>query len=333
MKVFLTGATGFIGTHLANALYGGGHDVTILVRNPAAVEGPTMKGVRILRGDLFDREKMKAGMEGCDWVFHLAAFAKPVSMEKDLPYRTNVEGTKNVIEAAAASGVRRIVFTSTGGTMGFSVNGEPVNEATYTDLEYHTEYERTKSEAEKIAMSASSSQTGIVIVNPTRVFGPGRLSKSNSITRIMKLYCAGLWRIIPGDGTAIGNYAFIEDVVKGHILAALHGRTGERYILGGENITFDRLFEELGRIHGKRRRMMKLSATGMKKAARLTGMIGSVFGKPAIISDNWIDKYLQNWILSSEKAIRDINYNITPFREALGITVRWIETGKNSHEE
>lgn len=323
MKVFLTGASGFIGTHLANMLACERNEVTVLIRDPRAAVNFT-KEIKILRGDIFEKNKMKSAMEGCDWVFHLAAYAKPTSLDKDLPYRTNVEGTRIVIDAAISSGVKKLVFTSTGGTMGFSRDSLAVNEETNRNPDYHTEYERTKSAAEVFAISASSSRTKIVIVNPTRVFGPGKLSKSNSVTRIIKLYGKGLWRIIPGDGTAIGNYAFIDDVVKGHILAARYGKGGERYILGGENVSFERFFEELGRAYCRRRRMIRLSEPVLRRTARITGVIGSAFGKPALISESWIEKYLQNWILSSDKAVKDILYRITPFEEALDITVRWI---------
>lgn len=327
MKVFITGASGYIGTHLTRRLSHEGHFVTILVRNVNAAREFAENNVTIINGDIFDKEKLKSGMDGCDWVFHLAAYAKPTSVDKTLPYRTNVEGTKNVLEAASAAGAKKVVFTSTGGTMGFSIDGRAVDEETNKNPEYHTEYEKTKSQAEKLAISSSTPATKVTIVNPTRVFGPGKLSKSNSITRIMKLYVMGLWRIIPGDGTAIGNYSFIEDVVSGHILAAQYGRGGERYILGGENVSFSRLFEELGRAYGSNRKMIKISAGNLKKVANLTGTVGSVFGKPALISGNWIDKYLQNWILSSCKAENDLSYKITPFREAIDTTVRWIESG------
>ncbi len=330
MKVFLTGASGYIGSNLSKKLISEGHELTLLVRDPGSVPSAIRSKAKIVRGDIFNIEKLKSGTEGCEWVFHLAAYARPTSVDKNLPYRTNVEGTRNVFEASISSGVRKIVFTSTGGTMGSSQDGQPVNEETNKDPAYHTEYERTKREAEQLAISASSPSTGIVIVNPTRVFGPGKLSKSNAITRIMKLYGMGLWRIIPGDGNAIGNYSFINDVVTGHILAAKYGTGGERYILGGENISFSELFEALGQAYARKRKMIRMSAEKLKKVAQLSGTVASVFGKPPVISEFWIEKYLQNWILSSDKAMKNLCYKITPFRESVDITVGWIKTGRAS---
>lgn len=329
MKVFVTGASGYIGSHLVRELSAEGHDVTVLVRDIKAFRGSGNDGMKIIKGDISDPDSLKFGMEGCNWVFHLAAYAKPTSTDRNLPYRVNVEGTINVLRAADATGVKRVVVTSTGGTMGCSLDGKPVDEQTISTTDYHTDYERTKAEAEKIAMAASTNERQVIVVNPTRVFGPGKLSKSNAITRIMKLYCNGLWRIIPGDGSSIGNYSFIRDVVKGHILAAKYGKGGERYILGGENVSFGNLFETLGKVNGTKRKMITTTERSLKNIARITGAISGIVGKPPLISDSWIEKYLQNWILSSEKAIRGLSYTITPFEDALGITVRWIKSGRD----
>lgn len=329
MKVFVTGASGYIGSHLVRQLAAEGHDVIALVRDVKAFSGSGSHGLKIIRGDISDPDSLKFGMEGCSWVFHLAAYAKPTSTDSNVPYKVNVEGTINVLRAAEAAGVKRVVVTSTGGTMGYSPDGRPVDEHSICTPDYHTDYEKTKAEAERIAISASTDERQVVVVNPTRVFGPGKLSKSNAITRIMKLYCNGLWRIIPGDGSSIGNYSFIGDVVKGHILAAKYGNGGERYILGGENVSFGDLFETLGKVNGTKRKMITTTERSLKNIAWITGALAGIVGKPPLISDSWIEKYLQNWILSSEKAKKEISYTVTPFEDALGITVRWIKTGRD----
>lgn len=332
MKVFVTGATGFIGTHLCEKLVHEGHEVTVLVRKMAYAGDFASMGIKIVNGDIFTTDKLVAGMKGADLVFHLAAYAKPFSKDSSLPYKTNVEGTLNILESAKKTGVPRVIITSTAGTMGYSKDGLPVSEETNINPVYHTEYERTKALTEKIAVERFPDGPEIIIVNPSRVFGPGKLSKSNSITRIMKLYGQGLWRIIPGDGTAIGNYAFIDDVVNGHILAARYGKNGERYILGGENVSFRDLFENLGRAFGKNRRMLTVSSTNLKRLAGFTGFFLGIAGKPPIITDNWIEKYLQNWSLSCNKAVRDLSYIITPFSFAIDKTASWLKTGKMQYE-
>lgn len=331
MKCFVTGASGYIGSSLVRKLMEEEHDVSVLVRDPQKA-GNFIHGINVIQGDIFNIEKLKRGMEGCDWIFHLAAYAKPTSSDSTLPYRTNVTGTSNVLTAAREAGVKKVVVTSTAGTMGFSKDGKPVDERIGHVSSYHTEYERTKAIMEKMAMESTTEATKIVIVNPSRVFGPGRISVSNSVTRIIKLYGMGIWRIIPGDGTSIGNYTFIDDVVTGHIRAAEAGRGGERYILGGENISFNEFFDVIGNVYGNRRRLFTLKASSLKQIAGVSGVISGLFGKPPLISDNWIEKYLSDWILSSNKAVTELNYRITPFEEGVDKTVRWLRIEKTTRK-
>ncbi len=214
----------------------------------------------------------------------MAAYTKPGSADPSLPYKTNVTGTVNVLEAAAVCHVKKIVLTSTGGTMGCSKNGNPVNELTNSKPQFNTIYEKTKFEAEKIAKEYSARGIDIVIVNPTRVYGPGILSKSNSLTKLIKLYISGFWRILPGNGNSIGNYVYINDVVDGHILAARSGIKGERYILGGENLTFRELFDITGEISGKKRVLFPLPSVIMKVIIKSALFISWITGKPPFIT-------------------------------------------------
>lgn len=328
MKTFITGANGYIGTRLVKRLLRDGHEVNVMIRNPKDATELVNKGAQLFSGDIFSDKKLLEGMQDCDVVFHLAAFAKPFSKDPDIPYRTNVEGTKSVLNSARKAGVKRVVVTSTAGTMGYSRTGGIVDENTNIDPDYHTEYERTKSISEKVSFAIAGDGLDVIVVNPSRVFGPGKLSKSNSITRIMKLYGQGLWRIVPGDGSAIGNYAFIDDVVEGHILAARNGKSGQRYILGGENVSFDDLFDTLGKAYGSKRKMIKVSAGNLKRIASFSGFFLELAGRPPLIPPNWIDKYLRNWNLSCNKAISDLSYTVTPFNKAIEETVKWMKTGK-----
>lgn len=333
MKIFITGSSGFIGNNLVRKLQDEYHNISVLIRNPEKTGQFFKKGIKIIRGDIFNIEKLQAGMEGSDWVFHLAAYAKPTSTDSTLPYRTNVTGTANILSAAKKAGVRKVVITSTAGTMGFSRDGLPVDENSACVSSYHTEYERTKAVSEILAKESTCDETKVIVVNPSRVFGPGRISVSNSVTKIIHLYGMGIWRIIPGDGSSIGNYTFIDDVVNGIVRAAESGIGGERYILGGENISFNEFFDILGRVYGKKRRMFPVNASHLKQIARASGTLSALFGKPPLISENWIDKYLRDWILSSNKAITDLNYRITPFEEGVEKTVKWLKNGKKYYAQ
>jgi nucleoside-diphosphate-sugar epimerase len=210
--------------------------------------------------------------------------------------------------------------------MSYSHDGKPVDEMTNQDPQLHTLYEKTKAEAEKIALDYSKKGLNVITVNPTRVYGPGKLTESNSLTKIIRLYISGLWRIVPGNGKSMGNYVFIDDVVEGHILAAKNGRTGERYILGGENHSFRELFDIIGETAGKRRILVNLPAGLMKGIIKGFMFISKISGSPPAITMDWLDKYLNNWIMSSDKAVQELGYRITPLSEGVSNTIKWLKT-------
>ena len=326
MRVFITGGTGFIGTRLTEKLISENHDVTLLARNPSNSAFFGNNKVTLIKGDLFNNAVLLEGMEDCDWVFHMAAWTKPSFKDPSIVTGINVDGTVNVFEAALANRVKKVVFTSTGGTMSYSLDGKSVDETTNPDPRLHTLYEKTKAEAEKIALDYCKKGLAVATVNPTRVYGPGKLTESNSMTKIISLYISGLWRIIPGDGKSIGNYVFIDDVVEGHILAARSGRSGERYILGGENHSFRDLFDIIGEASGKRRILVNLPAGLMKGIIKLVMFISKFTGSPPAITNDWLDKYLNNWIMSSDKAVKELGYRITPLSAGVSRTIQWLKT-------
>lgn len=329
MRIFITGGTGFIGRRLTERLAAEGNELVLLLRNPSKASPGTGAGVTYVRGDIFNREALESGMKGCDWVFHLAAFTKPWSKDPSEAYTTNVTGTVNILDAAMANGVKRVVLTSTGGTIGCSAGNSVTCETTNPSPVFNTLYEKTKAEAEKIAREYAGRGLEVVVVNPTRVFGPGLLSKSNSMTRIISLYRAGLWRIMPGDGRSVGNYVYIDDVVNGHILAAMKGRPGERYILGGENLSFRELFSAIGRAAGKERIVFPLPFPVMRSVVSVNTFLTRITGMPPLITKDWLDKYMNNWIMSSDKAVTELGYSVTPFREGVVNTIKWLNTLKD----
>ncbi len=324
MRFFITGGTGFIGQRLAEKLASGNNEVVLLIRNPEKAGKFTSENISFVKGHILDEDALKKGMEKCDMVFHMAAYTKPWSKDPGIPYKINVEGTIKILEGALLSGVRKVVITSTAGTMSFSRDGRPVDETTNPDPVFHTSYEKTKAEAEKIAKEYSERGLDVVIVNPARVYGPGELTKSNSLTRIIKMYKRGLWRILPGSGESVGNYVYVDDVVEGHLLAAEKGISGERYILGGENLTFSKLFSIMGEACGKTRNLIRLPLPLLKAAVNVTGFFSGLTGLPPLITREWLDKYMNNWIMSSEKAEKHLGYRITPFYEGVTKTLEWL---------
>jgi farnesol dehydrogenase len=323
MKCFLTGITGFIGTNLARQLMVDGHQVHAIIRNPGRTDLPDIPGIKYYKGDLHDKHVLLEAMKGCEVAYHLAAFAKPWARDRSDYYRINVEGAINVFSAAQQAGVKKVVFTSSAATMSPSPGTDPVDESRARDIPYFNLYESTKAEAEEKAKEFSRNGLPVVTVNPSRVFGPGPINPSNSVTRMILSYQRGKWRIIPGDGKKVGNYVYIDDVVHGHILAAMYGKAGERYILGGDNLTFDEFFKNLEDVCHKHHRMFHLPLPVMTAAASLMEAQAAVTGIPPLITASFVKKYLNHWSLNSNKALQELGYKMTPFREGVLKTLEW----------
>lgn len=323
MKCFLTGITGFIGSNLAKRLVEEGYQVNALIRNPHHPDLPDLTNVQYFTGDLHDKQVLQDAMEACEIAYHLAAYAKPWSKYPNDYYRINVEGAVNVFSAARDAGVSKLVFTSSAATISPSDGHETSDESTPRVVPYFNAYESTKAEAEQKAIEFSHNGLPVVIVNPSRVYGPGPINPSNSVTRMILGYNKGKWRIIPGNGKKKGNYVFIDDVVDGHILAAQKGRAGERYILGGDNLSFDELFQVLSEVCGRQHSMFHLPLPLMLAAARLMEAQVKITGIPPLITASFVKKYLSHWSLSSEKAVQELGYHITPFDKGVQRTLEW----------
>jgi nucleoside-diphosphate-sugar epimerase len=322
MKVLVTGSTGFIGANLCLALASRGQQVHGLYRSESRAENIRHPNIKLFKGDILDVASIENAIQGCDQVYHTAAFTGIWARNPDDIYRLNVTATINVLNAALKSGCRNVVITSTAGVTGPSVSG-PVTEDTTPTLPYFTEYERTKRVAEYEALEFVQKGLNIRLVNPTRVFGPGRLSQSNSVTKMITGYAKGSWRVLPGDGKSVGNYAFIDDVVRGHILAMEKGRSGERYILGGENLNYRDLFDTVAGVTGKRRLLIPLPLKAMLLASN-AAMLGWKLAKiQPFITPGLVKKFNHHWLVSSQKALDELGYQITPFREAAKVTLEW----------
>ena len=327
MRVLITGSTGFIGANLALVLANNGIKVNALYRSAQKAKSLHHENINLCKGDILDPESLKKAVRGCEQVYHIAAFTDVWTKNPEDIYNLNVKGTLNVFDAALENNVKDIVFTSTAGVLGPS-EGDAVNESTIRTTDYFLEYERTKAIAEDKVKLYLEKGLNIRIVNPTRVYGPGLLSKSNSVTIMIDSFNKGKWRIIPGDGKSTGNYVFIDDIVKGHILTMERGKPGERYILGGDNKNYLEFFNILQEITGRHHKMLKMPLPIMLSVSFLAMALNKMFGIKPFITPALVRKFNYNWEISSKKAVDELGYEITSLRDGIRETIKWLNEKK-----
>ncbi len=328
MKIFVSGATGFIGIQLVKRLVSEGHEVHALYRSESKADLIRLPDVKLFKGDILDKASLDRALEECEQAYHTAAFAGVWSRDQALVFRLNVDGALNVIEAAGRQGVRRVVLTSTAGILGPSEQ-IAVHESSPAPGSFFTDYEASKFQLEQELLGRNDTDPEVVIVNPTRVYGPGYLSESNSVTKMIKQYMEGRWRFIPGKGKSSGNYVYVEDVVTGHLLAMLRGKPGERYVLGGENISYNQFFEHIREASGLRNRLFKIPLWIMLSVAGVMKSFARISGRPPLIVPELVRKFNHNWIVSSEKAMRDLGYRAIDARKGIQLTVQWIKNSQS----
>jgi dihydroflavonol-4-reductase len=245
MKALVTGGTGFLGANLAAGLSDCGWQVRILRRSSSPLDAVKGLDVEHAIGDVLDLDSLLAAMNGVDVVFHVAAISIYWRNTSDLIYRVNVDGTRTVLDAARQTGVKRVVFTSSAAAVGI-VKGRPSNEEDpYNESIVRFPYGHSKWLAEGLAREAVQRGQDVTIVNPSVIVGPRDLNwgSGSIIKEVAKRHVPA----VPPGGV---NYVAVEDVVAGHIAAAERGRSGERYLLSGENLTHRQLMDIVARVVG-----------------------------------------------------------------------------------
>ena len=328
MKIFVTGATGYIGQRLVAKLLEEGQEVHALCRQKPEYPSFQHDRFHFYPGDLLDKPAVTKAMEGCEIVFHLAGLAKVWAKHPSAFYDIHVSGTQNVLEAALINGVKKVVFTSSGATYGVS-HETPLTEESVRTNSFFTEYESSKFIAEECVQHYVRKGLDVVIVHPTKVYGPGLWTDSNAVSQMIKCFIEGDWHFIPGNGRMIGNFSFIEDVVNGHCLAMEKGRPGEKYILGGMNVSFNEFFSLLKTISNKNYFTVHLPFQLMMLCGWLEEWIARALGREPKITCPWIRKYNHNQALSSEKAARELGYSITTLEEGLIKTLEWMRSDRH----
>lgn len=325
MKIFITGATGFIGQQLALRLAADGNQVVALVRTiEKAAPLLAHSHIQLVKGDILEPEGLVYAMKGCQVVYHLAALASVWHKDPDAFHRVNVTGLQNVLDCCLELGIQKVVFTSTAGVAGHSADANPVTEYSNLCPRYETAYEQSKVDAETMLLEYCSRGIYGILVNPSRVYGPGLLTESNGVTRLVKMYTEDRWHILPGRGERIGNYVFIDDVVRGHILAMEKALPGQRYLLGGENYSFRDFFRLIDAITGRKHWLFKFPLSLMLALSQAGLLLAEKTGRQPLITPAFVRKYNKHWVLDSGKAMAELGYRITPLNEGLRKTLNWL---------
>jgi len=326
MRAFVTGATGFLGSHVARVLAERGAELRLLVRptsNLKNLEGLLSPGAQAdaATGDLRDPASLEKAMAGCEVVFHVAADYRLWVRDSNEMYRSNVEGTRAMLDAARKNGVRRVVYTSSVATVGFSADGTAADEDSPVSLDDMIgHYKRSKYMAEQIAMEAGRSGMQVVTVNPTTPVGEQDV-KPTPTGRIVVDF---LKRKFPAYVDTGLNLVDVRECARGHVMALEKGRSGERYILGGENLTLKQILDTLGKITGLPSPKVKLPYVFAFAAGVFGEMITGrmLHGEPRATVDT-VRMGKKKMFASSYKAERELGWKIVPAEDALRRAVEW----------
>jgi dihydroflavonol-4-reductase len=321
LKTFLTGATGFLGSHVARVLSAQGAELRLLVRPTSNLKNLEGLKAETATGDLRDPASLEKAMSGCDTVFHVAADYRLWVRDPQEMYRSNVDGTRAILEAARKTSVRRVVYTSSVATMGFTRNGSPADEdspVAVADMIGH--YKRSKFMAEEVAMQAGRSGVHVVIVNPTTPVGEQDI-KPTPTGRIILDF---LKRKFPAYVETGLNLVDVTECARGHVAALEKGRTGERYILGGENLTLKQILDQLAAITRLSSPSVKLPYFVAFAAAAVDETVtGRMLGREPRATIDTVRMGRKKMFASSAKAERELGWKILPVEPALKRAVEW----------
>jgi dihydroflavonol-4-reductase len=327
----VTGATGFLGSHVVRVLAENGADLRLLVRptsalrNLEALEKSGVHADRVL-GDLRDAASIEKAVSGCDSVFHVAADYRLWVTDPDEMYRSNVEGTRNILDAARKLGVGRVVYTSSVATMGF-LNGHGSNCGAVADEDSPVAlddmigpYKRSKFMAERAALEAAKAGVDVVVVNPTTPIGESDIRP----TPTGRIVVDFLKRKFPAYVETGLNLVDATECARGHVLAFEKGRAGQRYILGGENLTLKNILDKLAAITGLKSPTVKLPyAFALGTALVDETVTGRILGREPRATLDAVRMGRKMMFVSSKKAEQELGWKIVPVEGALKRSVEW----------
>ena len=331
MKTLVTGATGFIGSTVVRELLKDGVDVRVTVRKDSDTRNIDGLDVEKAYGDTRDRESMRAALKGCDTLYHVAAYFAHWSLNKDLFYAVNVEGTKTILREALGQGLEKVVYTSTSNTIGSHGAGNFVNEqAEFNGWKTGDHYAISKYLAEIEAKKICEQGLPMVIVNPTLVIGVRDIKPTPSGKLIVDITN----REMPGYIDGAINIIDVQDVARGHLLAAKKGRIGERYILGNENVTVGDFFSLVAETAGVKPPRLKLPYGVALMLGYVFHVQARITKQPPVVSLSQVRIGNMGEHFDNSKAVSELGLTLTPLKVTIKNTIDWfIQHGYIKNQE
>ncbi|MDA2920549.1 SDR family oxidoreductase [Desulfobacterota bacterium AH_259_B03_O07] len=325
MSILVTGATGFIGSHIARKLVERGEKVKILLRKTSKTSNINGLDVERFYGDILDIDSVRTAIKGCDTLYHVAGLVSSKKAHYKKMEDINVGGTINVLSAALEEGLKKVVYTSSIGAIGVDPNRGIANEETPFTLEHlGIQYINTKHYAEKEAIKFYEKGLPLVIVNPSVVVGPGDIYLASN--GFVVLYCK---RRYPGYIDGAVNLVSVDDVAEGHILAAEKGRLGERYVLANKNCTIKELFDLLERVTGIKSPRLKIPyLLALAGGYFFESILRLPFTSFVLLDTDSVKATSQYWYFDSSKAVNELGLPQTSIEKTLEEAVVWFRDNR-----
>jgi dihydroflavonol-4-reductase len=320
MKALVTGATGFVGAAVARTLLKNQWQVRVLARKGSDRRNLKDLSADVIEGDLTDAGSLQRAAQGCEALFHVAADYRLGARDPSQLYRANVDGTRNVLDAARRSGVQRIVYTSSVATIGIPSDGSPGDEQTPNSLSNMIgHYKRSKYLAEEVVRAAAGEGLSVVIVSPSTPVGPGDL-KPTPTGQLVLDAAAGRMPAYVDTGL---NIVHVDDVAHGHLLAYERGRAGQRYILGGQDMSLREILAMIAGLVGRAPPRVRLPYGVVLPIAYIAEGFAKITGRSGRITLEGVRMSRKIMFFSSAKAARELGYAWRPPAQAFEDAIRW----------
>ncbi len=318
--ILLTGATGFLGSQIARAIIARRLPLRVLVRDPARLPfDPAASACEVVAGDLTDFGALRTAMNGAESLIHTAALVKMWVRDPRDFWRINVAGFQNLLQTAANSGIRRIIYTSSFIALGPS-DYSSADESLVHHGPYSNEYEETKARA-LAWLRVQGDKYPVVTLLPGVIYGPGPKTEGNLVGGMIDMYIAGKFPGLIGDGNQRWSFAYNADVVAAHLAALEKGRTGRAYVLAGDNRSLNDFFRVLAELTGVHHAVRHIPFWAGEIAGGLEVARARWFGHTPQLTPGVAEIFKYDWVYSSAKAVAELGYRVTPLEEGLRKTL------------